>query len=167
MTQPDGWQSPYDPPQPYQQGPNVPPPYQEQRPEAPQSPYHQAPYQQQPAPQQPYGPTTPYQPGAQQYPPSMYAAYGYAATPPKNGLGVWSLVLGIVSIVMLFTCLVGFLAAIPALITGYMSRRAHREGLANNGGMALAGIITGWVTVGLTLLLTVLLVALGLSGELD
>jgi hypothetical protein len=65
---------------------------------------------------------------------------------------VWSLVLGILSVVMLFSCLVGFLAAIPALITGYLSRKANKEGLADNPGLALGGIITGWVTIGLTVL---------------
>ncbi|MFC8797992.1 DUF4190 domain-containing protein [Promicromonospora sp. NPDC057138] len=161
MTQPDEWKSPYDPPQQNTPGPvpdpapapgqaGVPSPYQQD----PQQPYQQQPYQ------QPY--EQPYQqdPGNQlgQYqaqPPQYGTPYEYTAPPEKNALGVWSLVLGILSVVMLFSCLVGFLAAIPALITGYLSRKAQREGLANNGGLALGGIITGWVTIGLTILAAV------------
>ncbi|WP_020014697.1 DUF4190 domain-containing protein [Promicromonospora sukumoe] len=151
MTQPDEWKSPYDPPaQPAdrgaQPGPEQP---------APPSPYGQPdpqgqPYGAQPYPAQPY-PGQPYQYGA---------PYGYAAPPEKNALGVWSLVLGILSVLMLFSCGVGFLAGIPAVITGHLSRKAQKEGLADNGGMGLAGLITGWVTVGLTLLAVVGLVIL-------
>lgn len=194
VTQSDGWQSPYDPPQqntpgpspdptsdptpppertpdqaaapnpyqqPYQQQPAAPQPYQ-QGPGYPPAPYPPAPYQSapyeqgsvyQPGPYQP----GPYQPGPYQGPyqaqPAQYGApYGYPTPPEKNALGVWSLVLGILSIVMLFSCFVGFLAAIPAVITGHLARKAQKEGLADNAGLALGGIITGWVTIGLTVL---------------
>jgi hypothetical protein len=181
MTQPDEWKSPYDPPRgntpdpvpdqaavpdpaPAPDQAAVPPPYGQPYPDlqqpappqpyqpgpAEQQPYAQQPYQQQPY-QQPYqqaGPPGPYQPHPAQY----GAPYGYTAPAEKNALGVWSLVLGILSIVMLLSCLVGFIAAIPALITGYMSRKANKEGLADNPGLALGGIITGWVTIGLTVL---------------
>ncbi|MFD2794738.1 DUF4190 domain-containing protein [Promicromonospora vindobonensis] len=153
MTQPDGWQSPYDPPQQSTSG-TAPGPTPTPGDAAAPSPYQQ-PYQQ-PSVQQPYqsGPYQPgpYQPGPYQPQPGYGAPYGYPVSPEKNALGVWSLVLGIVSVVMLFSCLVGFLAAIPAVITGHLSRKAQREGLADNAGLALGGIITGWVTIGLTLL---------------
>jgi hypothetical protein len=144
MTQPDGWQSPYNPPQP-----NTPqPPYQQQP--TPEPPYQQQASLAQPSLQQPYqqGPYQPGQPQQYQYGPS----YGYAAPLEKNALGVWSLVLGIVSLIMLFSCAVGFLAGVPAVITGHLSRKAQKEGLADNAGMALAGTIMGWVTIGLTIL---------------
>lgn len=162
MSQPDEWKSPYEPPkQPSTPEPGVPPlpgsgpaPEVPPGPARPPSPYHQPyeqpsqqPYLQAPAP---YQPGQPYQPQAQ---PGPYGTpYGYSAPLEKNALGVWSLVLGILSVILLFSCLVGFLAAIPAVITGHLSRKAQREGLADNGGMALAGIITGWVTIGLTIL---------------
>jgi hypothetical protein len=171
MTQPDEWKSPYDPPQRNNADPvpdrasapdqtpapdqaAVPPPYGPSYPDL-QQPAQPQPYQPGPADQQPY--QQPYQqvgpPGPYQSQPAQYGApYGYSAPAEKNALGVWSLVLGILSIVMLFSCLVGFLAAIPALITGYLSRKANKEGLADNPGLALGGIITGWVTIGLTVL---------------
>jgi len=173
MTQPDEWKSPYDPPAhpagrgdppaPASDQPVPPSPYGQPDPQG--QPYGAQPYPGQPYPGQPY-PAQPY-PGqpypAQSYPGQPYqygAAYGYVAPPEKNALGVWSLVLGILSILMLFSCAVGFLAGIPAVITGHLSRKAQKEGLADNGGMGLAGLITGWVTIGLTLLAVVGLVIL-------
>jgi len=137
MTQPDGGQSPYDPPQQPQQGQPVPPPGGTPAQPAPyQSGYEQPGYQQpgevQPGYQQaPQGPA--YAQGGQPYP------YGSAPL-PKNNLGVWSLVLGILSVL---GC--GLFTGIAAIITGTKSRRAQQEGQANNGGMGLAGLITGWI----------------------
>lgn len=104
--------------------------------------YEQGGYQQ-PGTQAPYD-----QPGAYG-PPGAPAApqYGYAPTPPKNDLGVWALVTGILSYVM---C--PLLLGIAAIVTGTMSRRAADEGLANNRGMGTAGLILGWINVALVLL---------------
>lgn len=127
MTQPDGGQSPYDPPQQPEQG---------QPASQPGSvPGEPTPYQQ-----------TPYAQGSQ---PPVYAQGGqpYGAAPlPKNALGVWSLVLGILAVM---GC--GPLTGIAAIITGHKARKAQSEGLADNGGMGLAGIITGWVGTAWTL----------------
>ena len=174
MTQPDGWQPPYEPPasngpdqpSPEQPSPPAPPePYQshqsspyQQQPYQPQ-PYQQQPAQQQPAQQQPAQPS-PYQPqpGAQPGQPPAYGyppqtgPYGYGAPLPKNPLGVWSLVLGIVGVVLMCSCGAGFLTAIPAVITGHLSRKAQREGQADNGNLGLVGLIIGYVVVGLTVL---------------
>ncbi|MFD7307010.1 DUF4190 domain-containing protein [Promicromonospora sp. NPDC059942] len=148
MTQPDEWKSPYDPPK------------QPDAPQPGQQPEQQWDQQAQPYPAQPY-PAPPY--AGQPYP--YGAPYGYVAPPEKNALGVWSLVLGILSVFLLFSCLVGFLAAVPAVITGHLSRKAVREGQADNGGLALGGIITGWVTIGLTLVIVVGLVLLFSNPE--
>lgn len=107
----------------------------------PPSPYAQPGSQPQPYPASPQGPVP-----QQGYPGSPYQPY---ATPfPKNSLGVWSLVLGIVSVAM---CL-GLLSGIPAIIVGHKARQAVREGQADNDGLALAGIITGWVGTALVTL---------------
>ena len=132
-----------------------------------QQPYGQAPSYGQPAPdaygQQPYGQQPTYgqpaygqQPAYDQHPafaqqpggyPGAGPAAGWGAPPyvpvygyPKNGLGVWSLVLGIVGLVCF-----GPFAGIPAIITGVLGRKAAARGEANNGGLALAGIILGSV----------------------
>jgi len=101
----------------------------------------------------PYGqPNAPYgQPGA----PAAYgqpgapaaSQYGYAPSPPKNDLGVWSVVTGILSFV--FCPLV---LGIAAIVTGTMSRKAADQGLANNRGMGTAGLILGWANVALVLI---------------
>lgn len=75
-------------------------------------------------------------------PHGVYPPYPYA----RNDLGVWSLVLGIVSIVMGF----GLLTGIPAVILGNKSRNAVAAGQADNAGLATAGIITGWIGIGLS-----------------
>ena len=142
MTQPDGGQSPYDPPQqpegqqPQQPEQGQPVPPAGPAPEQP-SPYQQAPYQQ---PQAPV-----YAQGGQ--------PYAYGAPMPKNSLGVWSLVLGILAVL---GC--GLLTGIAAIITGHKSRTAQREGQADNGGMGLAGIITGWVGIAWTTIYLVIMV---------
>ncbi|MFD6142536.1 DUF4190 domain-containing protein [Promicromonospora sp. NPDC060271] len=140
MTQPDGGQSPYDPPQQPEQGqPATPPPG--TVPGQP-APYEQQPYEQQPYQQQPY---------QQQYEQAPVYAQGgqpapYGAAPlPKNSLGVWSLVLGILAVL---GC--GLLTGIAAIITGHKSRKAQQEGQADNGAMGLVGIITGWVGIAWT-----------------
>lgn len=109
----------------------------------------------QPGATQPYGQAgmdTPYE---QQGSPAAYGPpgapaapqYGYAPPLPKNDLGVWALVTGILSYVM---C--PLLLGIAAIITGTMSRRAADEGLANNRGMGTAGLVLGWVNVALSIL---------------
>ncbi|MGI5186641.1 DUF4190 domain-containing protein [Promicromonospora sp. CA-289599] len=130
MTQPDGGQSPYDPPQQPEQG------------QPGSVPGQPAPYEQQPNQQQPY---------QQQYEQAPVYAQGgqpapYGAAPlPKNSLGVWSLVLGILAVL---GC--GLLTGIAAIITGHKSRKAQQEGQADNGAMGLVGIITGWVGIAWT-----------------
>lgn len=144
MTQPDGGQSPYDPPQqpqPEQGQPATPPPGTVPGQPAPyqQQPYEQQPYAQQQYQQQPYEQQAPvYAQGGQPAP------YG-AAPLPKNNLGVWSLVLGILAVL---GC--GILTGIAAIITGHKSRKAQREGQADNGAMGLVGIIAGWVGIAWT-----------------
>jgi hypothetical protein len=68
-------------------------------------------------------------------------------------LAVTSLVLGIVSLVV---CL-GPLTAIPAIICGHVARRRARQSPAQYGGpgMALAGLVLGYVSVALLLAMAV------------
>ncbi|GAA2727899.1 DUF4190 domain-containing protein [Cellulomonas aerilata] len=92
------------------------------------------------------------------------SAYGQAGYYPKNSLAVWSLVLGIVSFVL--SC--GLFTGIPAIIVGHRARTAVAEGQANNGGMATAGIVLGWIATILSLLgviLVIILIATGAFAE--
>ncbi|MBL0885773.1 DUF4190 domain-containing protein [Myceligenerans indicum] len=159
-TNEPGAQNPYDPrPGEGQPGPDPEPPGQGPQPSWGQQPPGGT-------PQQPGVPTSP--PGVPQ--PSPYAAGGvppsafaspspasgmpYPGQPyPKNSLGVWSLVLGILS---WFVCPI--VASIGAIVTGHLSRRAVREGQADNGGLGLAGIILGWTSIALSVIAIIIFV---------
>lgn len=60
--------------------------------------------------------------------------------PGTNGLAIASLVLGIVWVY--------WIGSILALVFGYVARRQIRENHQNGSGMAMAGIVLGWVGVG-------------------
>jgi competence protein ComGC len=78
--------------------------------------------------------------------------------PPKNStLAIWSLVLGILSLT-----LCSLFAGIPAVICGHMaSGRVKRSGgLLTGQGLALAGLITGYVGIGLSLLVVPMMLAI-------
>jgi Domain of unknown function (DUF4190) len=96
--------------------------------------------------------TNPYpQPGAPAYPPP----YGYVAFPPKpptNGLAIASLVVSCVGVLGLCPYgLGGWIGTIGAIL-GHVSRRQIRERGDGGDGMALAGVIVGWITTGLFVL---------------
>jgi hypothetical protein len=103
---------------------------------------------------QPAGYPDPYLPGG-------YPAYGYPpvpVAPPTNGLAVASMVVSIVGAVGL-TCygLGGYLGIVGAIL-GHVSRRQIRERGGSGDGMALAGIITGWIAAGLAVIATVIII---------
>ncbi|MFF3064017.1 DUF4190 domain-containing protein [Oerskovia sp. NPDC057915] len=115
-----------------------------------------------PPAQPPYGAPqqSPY--GASPYPAAgAPGGYGYY---PRNDLGVWALVLGIASFVL--SC--GFLTGIPAIIVGTKAKRAVAAGEANNGGLAQAGVILGWIAsvlMVLGIILFVIVVVVGLANS--
>ncbi|WP_369373418.1 DUF4190 domain-containing protein [Promicromonospora sp. Populi] len=82
---------------------------------------------------------------------------------PQNNLGVWSLVLGIASIVLLL----GVFTGVPAIIVGNQGRRAVRAGEANNEGMAMTGVVLGWLSVAALVLVVVFVVVRYLAGGPD
>jgi len=104
-------------------------------------PYPAAP----PAPPPPYGYGPPYPPPPG-YPP-------YYPPRPTNGFAIASLVLGILWIY--------WLGSILALIFGYIAQRQIRERNENGNGMAIAGIVLGWIGAG-TLALTIAIVTISL-----
>jgi type IV pilus assembly protein PilA len=69
---------------------------------------------------------------------------GYGQEPKNDGKATASMVLGILSV----TCL-GFIAGIPAIVLGHMSRSsiAKSMGRLKGDGMALAGLIMGYLSV--------------------
>jgi len=81
-------------------------------------------------------------------------------------MGVAALVLGILSILGgIFV--IGGLLGVLAVIFGFLGRGKAKRGEATNGGMALAGIITGFVGIALGLLVLVVTIVLVTSDEFD
>jgi Domain of unknown function (DUF4190) len=151
MTQQDGQQPYGGGDAPYGQQPeHGQPPYGQQQygqqygqPQYAQHPYGQAPYGQAPYGQAPYG---------QPYPPP----YGYPLAQRTNGMAIASMVLGILWIY--------WIGSILALIFGYMAKNQIRERGEAGSGMATAGIVLGWIGVGILALVLLFGVAAGVSS---
>lgn len=92
------------------------------------------------AAQQTYG-----YPGYPGYPGNAgYPAYG---TQKSNGFGVTALVLGILAVVGCVTSFIAVALGIGAVVFGAVGKSKANRGQADNGGMALAGIILGAIGI--------------------
>lgn len=97
------------------------------------------------------------------YPPQQAPVtyqYGYAARQTTNGMAIASLVLGILWLY--------WIGSILALVFGYVAKRQidDSRGLQGGRGMAVAGIVLGWIGIGIlaTFFLIGFLAALGSSA---
>jgi general secretion pathway protein G len=83
------------------------------------------------------------------------------AQPKTSGLAIWSLVLGILSL----TCF-WLLAAIPAVICGHMAfgRIKRAAGALEGKGVALAGLITGYLSIALSVFILPLMLAIAIPN---
>jgi hypothetical protein len=89
--------------------------------------------------------------------PQLYPMQYGAAPRRTNGLAVASLVCGIGQVFF------WFLAAIPAVVLGHMARRQIRQTGEGGAGMALAGLILGWVGIVLSVLFVLGIAALAVA----
>ncbi|GII21298.1 DUF4190 domain-containing protein [Planosporangium mesophilum] len=179
--QPDIWSDPTRPPAEQQQ-PQAPQPPQGQTPEQPQptqplyaDPYGAAPTSA-PGYADPYGAAPGYAaPGyavptgtPQSYPGYPgYPGYGYGApmpvSPPNNQMALVAMILSLVGL----GC--GICAPVGAIM-GHIARRQIRERGEGGDGMALAGIIVGWIVTALYLLyfgflIIMMIIAIGSSSS--
>ncbi|MFF2951262.1 DUF4190 domain-containing protein [Kitasatospora sp. NPDC057965] len=72
--------------------------------------------------------------------------YPMPAPPPRNGVGIAAMVIGVVGLVLSLAVLLFWLSWLPALlavILGAVGLVQVRKGIATNRGMALAGVILG------------------------
>ena len=107
----------------------------------------------------------PQQPGPQygqpQYgQPQQYGQpYPYPYAPPRstNGMAIASMVLGILWLY--------WIGSILALVFGYVAKKQIRERGEAGGGMATAGIVLGWIGVGLLVIVLLGLVATVSTGS--
>ncbi|GIG53383.1 DUF4190 domain-containing protein [Demequina activiva] len=83
----------------------------------------------------------------QQYPPPPYQQGYYGPDPrtQKNWMGIVSLVASLSTIVTGIGCIAG-------IVFGHLGLNAAKNGEANNRGLSLAGLITGYVFLGIGLL---------------
>lgn len=130
-----------------------------------QPPYGQPPYGQQPYGQPGYGQQPYQQPGYGYGQP----AYGYGQPPhltQTSSKATTVMVLGIVSLVLMFTCGLGFIAAIIALVMAGGAERevAQSGGTLQGEGQIKAGRIMSWITLGLSALGLLLLIGLFAVG---
>ncbi|WP_055493441.1 DUF4190 domain-containing protein [Streptomyces sp. TP-A0356] len=101
-------------------------------------------------------------PGGYGYPvPPGYAGYGWPGMPmpPRNGLGVAALVLGILSVCLF--CLYGVFSlvlGILAVIFGIKGRKRADQGEADNRGQAQAGFVLGIIGIVLGIAVIALLI---------
>jgi hypothetical protein len=98
------------------------------------------------------GPPYPYryQPGSYPGgypPPPPYGSYSPPAAAPKNGLGIASLVLAVIGLVGVATVFVPIGLGVIAVIIGVIGHGRAKRGIANNGGVAIAGIVLGALSI--------------------
>jgi hypothetical protein len=146
----------------------------------PQQPAYQDPYAQpqQPAYQDPYAQQppvsgTPYPTSGGAYPTSggaypasggAYPAAGYGqGAQPQNTLGLIGMILGIAAIPLVCCFYIGLPLGIGAVVVSYLGLNKVKQGLANNRGQAMAGIICGASAVGLFVILIIASFALNWS----
>lgn len=121
----------------------------------------------------PPGQPQPTPPGQPTYPNAGFAApgasppgYGYTPQytypPPQkhNGMAIASLVVSIVGMLVLACYGLGGLIGLVGAILGHVSRRQIKERGENGEGMALAGVIVGWIAFALGILIIGAIVAL-------
>ena len=94
-------------------------------------------------------------------PPSL----GATSQPKTSALAIWSLALGILGVVLVLACL-GVLFAIPGVICGHIaySRIKRSSGALAGEGMAIAGLITGYVSIGLSVFMLPMLMAIAIPN---
>ena len=101
-------------------------------------------------PPYPYPDPYPYRPAASPggYPlPPPYGGYPPQAAAPRNGLGITSLVLAVVGLLSVATVFAPIALGIAAVIFGFIGHARVKRGTANNGGVAIAGIVLGGLAI--------------------
>jgi hypothetical protein len=103
------------------------------------------------------------------YAPAAYAPGYYAPQPPK-GLAIASLITGIAGVFFSLFDGLGFLPSLAGVITGHLARK--RQPYAR--GMWLAGMICGYIGLGISLIWIIVLIVIvvvaisaGVAGGLD
>lgn len=98
-----------------------------------------------PAPQPYQG--YPGQPGYPPYPGYPPPGYPLPAPGPRNGLGTAALVLGVVGMISTWSIFGGLIFGITATALGVLAYRRVRGGQADNGAVAISGLVLGILAI--------------------
>ncbi len=90
----------------------------------------------------------PYHPYPGGYPPpAPYGGYPPQPVAPKNGLAIASLVLAVIGLLSVATVFAPIGLGVVAVIIGVIAHGRVKRGTANNGGVAIAGIVLGGLAI--------------------
>jgi hypothetical protein len=89
----------------------------------------------------------PYPDGYPPPPPPPYYGHRPSLAGPRNGLGIAALVLAVVASLCVWSVLGGVIFGIVAVVIGFLGWRRVKRTEANNGGVAIAGIVLGSIAV--------------------
>ena len=86
---------------------------------------------------------------------------GDQTLPKTSGLAIWSLVLGILSL-----CCCSIFSAIPGVICGHkaLSRIKRSGGSMPGQGLAIAGLVTGYIGIALSLVIIPMMIAIAVPN---
>ncbi len=91
-------------------------------------------------------------------PPQVYQQAPFGAQRPTNGMAIAALICGVCQIFF------WFLTGIPAIVLGHMARRQIRQTGEAGDGMALAGMILGYIGLVLTVLFGIFIAVVVLTA---
>ena len=80
-------------------------------------------------------------------PPQPYSGFAPPPMGPRNGLGIAALVIAIIGLVFCWTVAGGVILGVVAVIIGFVARGRVTRGEASNGGVAIAGIVLGFLAI--------------------
>ena len=80
-------------------------------------------------------------------PPQPYSGFAPPPTGPRNGLGIAALVIAIIGLVFCWTVAGGVILGLTAVIIGFVAQGRVKRGEATNGGVAIAGIVLGFLAI--------------------
>jgi len=86
-------------------------------------------------------------PGSYPPPPQPYSGFAPPPTGPRNGLGIAALVIAIIGLVFCWTVAGGVILGLTAVIIGFVAQGRVKRGEATNGGVAIAGIVLGFLAI--------------------
>ncbi|BCO36094.1 hypothetical protein BMW24_010440 [Mycobacterium heckeshornense] len=114
------------------------------------------------SPDQPSDTPPPYRPYPYPYPPQQqpYPPFPVPPRGPRNGLGTASLVLAVIALLGVWSVFGGVILGGAAIVLGIAAYARVRRGEANNGGVAVAGIVLGAIAIGVGLVFVAIWAAL-------